>query len=156
MADLWTSLGDDLARVFAPRNLSSNNYSFARRQNLRGVPTFVIDFETKPGRSSQSRGGTLLSGGNPKLKMKGKAWIDSTSLQVVRLEFVETMPVQNLPNAPLFDMKTMADYGSVNIAGKNYWLLIRMVKDDRGSEWIGDYTNCRKFEVTSEIRAVRP
>jgi hypothetical protein len=156
MVDLWTSLGDDLARVFAPRNLSSNDYSLARRQNFRGIPAFVIEFQTKPGRSSESRGGTLLSNGNPKLRMKRKAWIDSNSMQVVRLEFVEKLPVQSLPNAPLFDLNTVADYGSFNIGGKPFWLLAKMVKEDRGSEWIADYRNCRKFEVTTEIRAVRP
>jgi len=154
MMDLWTSLGDDIARVFAPQNLSSNNYSFDRRQNLRGIPAFVIKFETKRGMSSQSRGGTLLRRGNPNFTMKGKAWIDSTSMQVLRLEFVEKLPAQ-LGSSVLFDMKTVADYGSVDIAGKTFWLLTKMIKDDRGSQWIAEYSDCRKFEVTSEIRPAR-
>jgi outer membrane lipoprotein-sorting protein len=154
MVDLWSTLGDDVSRVFAPHNLRSNNYSFARRQYLRGIPAFVIDFETKPGQSSESRGGTLLQGGNPRLTMKGRAWIDSNSMQVLRLEFVEKLPVQR-GSALLFDMKTSADYGSVDIGGRPFWLLTKIVKDDRGSEWIAEYSDCRKFEVTSEIRPVK-
>jgi hypothetical protein len=154
MVDLWTTLGDDVARVFAPQNLSSNDYSFAGRQNLRRIPAFVIEFKTKPGRSSVSRGGILLPDGNPKLTMKGKAWIDSNSMQVIRLEFVERTSEQWGSQAAI-DVKTSADYGSVSLGGKPFWMLTKITKGYRGNEWIAEYSDCRKFEVSSEIRPVR-
>jgi hypothetical protein len=150
MVDLINTPTNDLARTFAPQNLNSNDYSLARSQNLRGTRAFVVEFKTKPGQTARSRGGNLTRGGDPRHKMKGKRWIDSNTMQVMRLELEEEDP-------PMFQetMKTEADYGPVSIAGKSFWLLTRIVKAETGGEWKAEYNQCRKFEVTSEIRPVR-
>ena len=83
--------------------------------------------------------------------MKGKAWIDSNTMQVLRLEIEEDNPLVAV-NGPT---KVAADYGSVNISGKPFWLLTRFVQIAVHGEQTGEYSGCRKFEVTSEIRPVR-
>jgi hypothetical protein len=153
MVDLENTFTDDLARAFAKENHGSMNYTLARRQNLRGIPTLVVEFATRTGRASTGRGAILVSATHRGMGVKGKGWIDSNSMQVLRLEFEEKLPAQfHVPNSPLFTMKTTVDYGPVRIVDKEFWLLTKMVKDDRGSEWILEYKNCRRFEVTSEIR----
>jgi len=145
------TLTDNLARAFAPQNLSSNAYSFAGRQNLRGISAFVVEFKTRPGQTALSVGGNLVRGGSPQYTMKGKAWIDSNTMQVLRLEIEEDNPLVAV-NGPT---KVAADYGSVNISGKPFWLLTRFVQIAVHGEQTGEYSGCRKFEVTSEIRQVR-
>jgi hypothetical protein len=72
-------------------------------------------------------------------------------MQVIRLEFEEILPNHPATGA-LFTWKTVADYGAVRIGEKEFWLLTKMVKSGTGGEWIADYSNCRKFEVTTTIR----
>lgn len=72
-------------------------------------------------------------------------------MQVLRLEIDEEIP--NV--AALYSLRTVADYESVQIGGKPFWVLTRITKTEAGGEWIAEYSNCRKFEVSSEIRPVR-
>jgi hypothetical protein len=145
------TLTDNLARAFAPQNLSSNAYSFAGRQNFRGISAFVVEFKTRPGQTALSHGGNITPGGSPEYTMKGKAWIDSNTMLVLRLEIEEDNPLV-VVNGPT---KVTADYGSVDISGKPYWRLTRFVQIAVHGEQTGEYSGCRKFEVTSEIRPVR-
>ena len=137
----------DLIRTFAPESRSSNNYKFDRRQNFRGTSSFVVEFETRKGASAGHREGRLM-GGDPGHTMKGKAWIDTNTMQVLRLELTER-------DTYIF-LRTVADYGSVTIDGKPYWLLTKILKnDDWSNQSVAEYSDCQKFEVTSEIRPVR-
>jgi hypothetical protein len=141
----------DLIRTFAPESRGSNNYKFDRRQTFRGTSSFVVEFETRKGASAGHREGRLM-GGDTGHTMKGKAWIDTNTMQVLRLELTEKGPT----SPSLVGLRTVADYGSVTIDGKPYWLLTKILKtDDRSNESVAEYSDCQKFEVTSEIRPVR-
>jgi hypothetical protein len=49
----------------------------------------------------------------------------------------------------------VADYNPVNIGGAQYWLLTKIVKTDTGGfEWLGEYSNCRKYEVSTQIKPI--
>ena len=82
----------NLTLAFGPENRASTNYKFVRRQNLRGVPAYVIEFETRKGASASNRGGTLTGVLDPLQllhTMNGKGWVDPTSMQVLRIEVSE-------------------------------------------------------------------
>jgi hypothetical protein len=153
MADLILNPLADLIRTFAPESRSSNNYKFDRRQNFRGTSSLVVEFETRKGASaSLNSEGSLTRNGDPTHTMKGKAWIDSNTLQVLRLELSEIRIFSGF-RRPL---QTVADYGPVTIDGKAYWMVTKILKtDDTDHEWRAEYSDCRKFEVTSEIRPPR-
>jgi len=139
----------DVTLAFGPASRGSTNYKFVRRQNLRNVPAYVIDFETRKGASASNRGGTLTGLGDPSNTMNGKGWVDSSSMQVLRIEIT----VRNIPGRA-YREDTVLDYGPVNIDGKVYWLLTRLSKRNDFNEWVVEYSECRKFEVTSQIRPV--
>jgi hypothetical protein len=135
--------------AFGPASRSSTNYKFTGRQNLQGVPAYVIEFETRKGASSSNRGGTLTGLGDPRQTVKGKGWVDSTSMQVVRIEVSERYSSEGGTE------DTVLDYAPVNIDGKTYWLLTKLSKKAGYSQWAAEYSECRKFEVTSQIRPVQ-
>src|SRR5678816_1023210 len=149
MVDLVGMLTDDLFRTFAPQNLSNSEYKFARRQNLRGVPAFVIEFETRKGQSGLSLGGVLIPGGDSRYRIKGKAWVDSNTMQVLRLEIDEENPRQQ-------SMRTVADYGAVQIAGKSFWLLTKIAKTESGGEWMAEYSDTRSAGSVSYTHLTLP
>ena len=140
----------DVTLAFGPSSRSSTNYKFARGQDIRGVPAYVIEFETRGGASSSNRGGTLTGLGDPRETVKGKGWVDSSSMQVLRLEFSQHFPGTSSKE------DSVLDYDAVNIDGKTYWLLTKLSKkNDFGIELGAAYSECRKFEVTSQIRPVQ-
>ena len=141
----------DVTLAFGPSSRSSTNYKFVRRQDIRGVPAYVIEFETRGGASSSNRGGTLIGLGDPRNTVKGKGWVDSGTMQVLRLEFSQL----NIPGRSSKE-DSVSDYDAVNIEGKTYWLLTKLSKkDDVGIELAATYSECRRFEVTSQIRPVQ-
>ena len=72
-------------------------------------------------------------------------------MQVLRLEFSQ----HNIPGRSNKE-DSVADYDAVNIDGKTYWLLTKLSKkDDVGIELGASYSECRRFEVTSQIRPVQ-
>jgi hypothetical protein len=105
----------DVTLAFGPASRGSTNYKFVRRQNLRDVPTYVIDFETRKGASASNRGGTLVGLGDPRNRMNGKGWVDSRPMQVLRIEIT----VHNISGRARRE-DTVLDYGAVNIDGKVY------------------------------------
>jgi hypothetical protein len=142
----------DLTLAFGPENRASTNYKFVRRQNLRGVSAYVIEFETRKGASSSNRGGTLTGGGDPRQTMNGKSWVDPNSMQVLRIEVSEHIDA--------WREDTAVDYDAVNIDGNVYWLLTKLSKKTDGmgdgiGELAAEYSECRKFEVKSQIRPVQ-
>jgi hypothetical protein len=142
---------EDLVRVFAKDSLVINNYKLAGQQDFRKIPAFVIEFATKEGQTAGHRGGVLSQNGDPAHTFSGKAWIARDSMQVMRLEFVEKFP----PAKSGPTIKTVADYNPVNIGGAQYWLLTKIVKTDTGGfEWLGEYSNCRKYEVSTQIKPI--
>jgi hypothetical protein len=138
----------DITLVFGPANHGSTNYKFGRRQNLRAVSAYVIEFENRKGTSASTRGGPLVGLRDTRIPMNGKGWVDPSSMQVLRIEMSED------PSAPGKE-DTVLDYGAVVIDGKAYWLLNRLSKKNDAIEWTVEYTECRKFEVTTEIRPVQ-
>jgi hypothetical protein len=139
----------DLTLAFGPENRAGTNYKFVRRQNFRGVSAYVIEFETRKGASSSNRGGTLTGGGDPLQRMNGKGWVDPNSMQVLRIEVSEQISGRRFEDTAL-------DYGAVNIDGKVYWLLTKLSKKAAGNGEIAvEYSECRKFEVKSQIRPVQ-
>jgi hypothetical protein len=84
--------------------------------------------------------------------MNGKGWVDPNSMQVLRIE------MSTHYGAPPEDtaQKTELDYGAVNIDGKVYWLLTKLSrKPFAGGDLAAEYSECRKFEVNSQIRPVQ-
>jgi hypothetical protein len=79
--------------------------------------------------------------------MNGKGWVDPSSMQVLRIEVSEHIGASR--------DDTALDYGAVNIDGKVYWLLTKLSKKGGPQELAVEYSECRKFEVKSQIRPVQ-
>jgi hypothetical protein len=137
-----------LDETFSPKYVSSHTYKIAGEEALNGTPAFVLEFATK---EAQKELYFLLYGKAVLQKDVGKAWIDKTSLRVLRLER-HHLNVQK-GQTP---MVATVDYGEVRIDGKPFWMptSVKAEQSFKGGElgqYLATYTNYRKFEVSSGI-----
>ena len=83
----------------------------------------------------------------------GKAWIDSASMQVVRLE----RHFLNIP-AGFSSYSNTIDYGPITIGERQFWMpkTVRAEvaeKDvNKTGTYLAEYSNCRKFTANVELK----
>ncbi len=144
-----------LDMTFAARNVPYHNYKVIRLEQIDGRPLLVIEFATKPDQAGLyfEFQGTLLDKG------AGKAWIDPESMHVVRIE----RRFLNVPS-PVNALSVSIDYAPVVINGKTFWMpktvkaveaLGRSTKKPMSGEYIAEYSNYRKFEVSVKIESAQ-
>jgi len=138
-----------LVTTFAPDNLELHNYMIGDNYKSGSASAVLVRFATKPDQKNlraQFQGTRLLA------KDIGAAWIDLTSLHVLRLQR-ESL---NLP--PSFSRSTAtADYAPVTIGENQFWMpvTIRAEVTERTSRttlsYIAEYSDCRKFTADIKI-----
>lgn len=138
-----------LHETFASENGKYQTFSIAGEQVLDGRKTVIIAFATLENQRTLAigwRGKRVVS------KDSGRAWVDPSTAQVLRLQRLYT----GLPSKITLDVTV--DYADVTIAGKEY-LMPKTVtaqvtsagaKPDT-SVYVAEYSNYRKFDVTSGI-----
>jgi hypothetical protein len=138
-----------LHETFSAKNVPSQTYKIAGEEMLAGKPAIVIEFATREGQKElyiTFYGKTLVQ------KDVGKAWVDKQTLQLLRLE----RHFLNVPKGESPILSTV-EYGEVQIDGKSFWMpsVVRseqaQLKGARSGEYRAEYTNYRKFEVSSGI-----
>jgi hypothetical protein len=154
MPDLPFSSGSGFSAVlvmtFSPQSTDVHNYEMRGADKLGEGDRLLVQFETK---ADQTKLRTFLNGRSFPLKDVGKAWIDSASMQVVRLE----RHLLNIPSA-LSSYSNTIDYGPVTIGERQFWMP-KMVRADvtekdvkKTGTYIAEYSNCRKFTANVEIK----
>jgi hypothetical protein len=145
-AAMFGGFGALLSMTFSPENLQYHQYE--RDGVLDGDARIVIRFTTTEGQRELR---TFLDGEGLINRDKGVAWIDSDSMQVVRLQ----RDFFSLPRT-LRQLRNTVDYGSVMIGDRQFWLPRSMRTDvtDRDPRktktFLAEYTNCKRF--TAEIK----
>ena len=137
-----------LNQTFSPIFVPSHTYKIAGEEMLRETDTLVMEFATKEGQKElyfDYFGKAVVQ------KDTGKAWIDKGSLQVLKLER-HYLNVQK-GESP---MLATVEYGEVRIDGKPFWMPSRVsaqqtFKGGDTGEYLAEYSNYRKFEVSSGI-----
>src|SRR5262249_44797816 len=144
--------GSLLTMTFSPANIKVHDYEVPDTEKLDSGMVF-IRFRTKPG---QRQLGEILNGHAFYSNDIGKALIDVRTMQVLRLER------QSLDNPPPFaSNSTAVDYGPVTIGDREFWMpqMVRSEVVERNPKKTGlytaEYTDCRKFTATVEIKPAR-
>jgi hypothetical protein len=136
--------------TFSPQSLQW--YEFAPGQKAEALRRMVVQFETKKDQKEMvwNINGTALAAHDT-----GQAWIDTASMQVVRLE----RNLLNLKGNPS-KWKITIDQAPFVIGEKEFWLpktfLTEITERDprRTGTFVAEYTNCKKFtaEVTFRVQ----
>ena len=147
-AAMFGGFGALLSMTFSPENLQYQEYELDGI--LDGGARIAVHFSTKAGQRELR---TFLDGEGFNDRDEGMAWIDSASMQVVRLQ----RDFFSLPHT-LRQLRNTVDYGSVVIGDRQFWLPRSMRTDvtDRDPRktktFLAEYTNCKRF--VAEIRIV--
>ncbi len=140
--------------VFA--NLLFLSFSSTSEIQLTGVEAIqnrqalALAFSTIKGQNERT---IPIAGKLYSAKTTGKAWLDLDSMQVIRCEIKQLdVPAQWNPGV------IAVDYAKVDIAGKEFWMpeSIRYWQSEKKGSWnfesFGEYTDYRKFDVSTEIK----
>jgi hypothetical protein len=136
-----------LTMTFSPENLEFHRYTLDTQADRPGPQ--LVRFVT---REDQKRLRTYFNGEILVDRDAGKALIDTSSMQVIRLE----REFLNLPRR-LTHLTNIIDYAPVNIGGREFWLprTIRTdgtQRDSRDTEtYIAVYSNCKRFVADIRI-----
>jgi hypothetical protein len=144
---MFGGFGALLSMTFSPENLQYHQYEL---DEILGGAGIVVHFSTKKGQRELR---SFLDGEGLVNRDLGMAWIDSNSMQVVRLQ----RDFFSLPRT-LRQLRNTVDYSPVLIGDRQFWLPNSMRTDatDRDPKktktFLAEYTNCKRF--TAEIKIV--
>jgi hypothetical protein len=142
-----------LDAIFSLKNAQYFNYKVIGTERVDAKPTVVIRFETKKGQSALLH--REMWGSQYILKGIGKAWIDLSSMNVLRLE------LQYLdPPAPEGVLSVAIDYAPVEINGKTFWMPRTVTAEQTvpnpkmpvGGQYVAEYSNYHEFKVSVKIK----
>jgi hypothetical protein len=142
-----------LVEIFAPENIQYFNYKLMGTEKVEDRTALVVRFDTKNGQKKLLY--REIFGRQAVLKGRGKAWIDSESMNVIRLE-LQYMD----PPFPEGVLAVSVDYAEVVINGKKFWMP-RMVKAEQtvpnpkmpvSGQYFAQYSNYHQFNVSVHIK----
>ncbi len=133
--------------TFSPDFIKLHNYRSGEKPDE--AATAVIEFATEKDQQAM----IWTFNGHQLLAMDtGKAWIDTTAMQVYRIE----RRFYNLPR-DISRLKVTADYGPKMIGDAEFWLpkIFRVDVTDNDPKktglFVAQYTGCKKFEAQIRI-----
>jgi hypothetical protein len=138
-----------LTTTFSPENLELHTYSIGSSYRAGSSPTLLIQFATK---ENQQKLRGMFLGTQLLARDVGAAWVDQKSFRVLRLQRRSL----NLPPSLTRSVAT-ADYGSVTIGEREFWMPVRVQADvdQRNSRltvsYVAEYSDCRKFEADIKL-----
>ena len=142
-----------LVEIFSAENSRYFNYKIIGGDKVDDKPAVVLKFETKKDQEALLH--RDLFGTRYVMKGSGKAWIDSTSMNVLRLE------IQYLdPPMPEGVLTLAVDYAPVVIKEKTFWMprtvtaeqTVANPKAPVGGQYIAEYSNYHEYKVSVRIK----
>jgi Tfp pilus assembly protein PilF len=144
--------------VFHPAVQSQSDFRFLGRQIVEGRGTDVVAFAQEPMKTQSP--GTFRAGQDAVATyVKGLAWIDSESHQIVRLRTELLTP---LPQVGLDSTTTQIDYQNVRFktSSETFWLPreVAVTMDWKGRKFHNEhhYSDFKLFDVTTQQRMEKP
>jgi hypothetical protein len=142
-----------LIETFSPENSEYFNYKVIGTDKVDGKAAVVLKFETK--KDQQALLHRELFGTQYVMKGSGKAWIDLSSMNVLRLE------IQYLdPPMPEGVLSLAVDYAPVVIQEKTFWMPRTVTAEQTvpnpkvpvGGQYIAEYSNYQEYKVSVRIK----
>lgn len=141
-----------LDAIFSAKNSQYFNYKLIGTEKVDEDVALVIKFETKKGQKELLH--REMFGSQYVMKGSGKAWVDPSSMNVVRLE------LQYLdPPVPEGVLTVRVDYAEVVINEKKFWMPKTLTAEQTvpnpkvpvGGQYIAEYSNYQQFKVSTKI-----
>jgi hypothetical protein len=142
-----------LVEIFSPDNSQYFNYKVIGTESLDSKAAVVIKFETR--KDQQALLHRELFGTQYVMKGSGKAWIDLSSMNVLRLE------IQYLdPPMPEGVLSLSVDYAPVVIKEQTFWMPRAVTAEQTvpnpkvpvGGQYIAEYSNYHEFKVSVRMK----
>jgi hypothetical protein len=142
-----------LDEVFSLKNSQYFNYKVIGTESLDGKAAVVIKFETK--KDQQALLHRELFGTQYVMKGSGKAWIDLSSMNVLRLE------IQYLdPPMPEGVLSLAVVYAPVVIKEETFWMPKTVTAEQTvpnpkmpvGGQYVAEYSNYQEFKVSVRMK----
>ncbi len=142
-----------LDEIFSAKNSQYFNYKVIGADKVDDKAAVVLKFETKKDQNALLH--RELFGTQYVMKGSGKAWIDLSSMNVLRLE------LQYLdPPMPEGVLTLAVDYGPVVIDGKTFWMPRTVTAEQTvpnpkmpvGGQYVAEYSNYQEFKVSVRIK----
>jgi hypothetical protein len=142
-----------LVEIFAAENSQYFNYKVIGTEKVDGKAAVIVKFETRKGQDALLH--RELFGTQYVMKGSGKAWIDLSSMNVLRLE------IQYLdPPMPEGVLSLAVDYAPVVIQEKTFWMpktvtaeqTIPNPKVPVGGQYVAEYSNYQEYKVSVRIK----
>ncbi|MBZ5494096.1 MAG: hypothetical protein LAO76_24500 [Acidobacteriia bacterium] len=142
-----------LVEIFSPENSRYFNYKVIGTDKVDKKTAVLIKFETK--KDQQALLHRELFGSQYVMKGSGKAWIDPSSMNVLRLE------IQYLdPPMPEGVLSLAVDYAPVVIQKKTFWMPRTVTAEQTipnprvpvGGQYVAEYSNYQEFKVSVKIK----
>ena len=142
-----------LVEIFSAENSRYFNYKVIGTDKVDDKAAVVIKFETK--KEQQALLHRELFGTQYVMKGSGKAWIDLSSMNVLRLELQYLAPP--LPEGVL---SVAVDYAPVVIKEKTFWMpktvtaeqTVPNPKAPVGGQYVAEYSNYHEYKVSVRIK----
>ena len=148
---------NDLFVLFDKENEKCFNYILDGSEKLRDRTALILQINTKENVKSIGGRCKVFGPGN-----KNTAWIDSESMQVMRLQAAPVKYGESRVPLPIFEnyfIHRLIDYAKTIIDGSSYWLpvvkhveFIKAKSQQPGSLWVLDYSNYHMFQVSTKIK----
>ena len=142
-----------LVEIFAAENSQYFNYKVIGTEKVDGKAAVIVKFETRKGQDALLH--RELFGTQYVMKGSGKAWLDLSSMNVLRLE------IQYLdPPMPEGVLSLAVDYAPVVIQEKTFWMpktvtaeqTIPNPKVPVGGQYVAEYSNYQEYKVSVRIK----
>lgn len=142
-----------LVEIFSAENFRYFNYKVIGPDKVDNKAAVLIKFETK--KDQQALLHRELFGSQYVMKGSGKAWIDLSSMNVLRLE------IQYLdPPMPEGVLSLAVDYAPVVIKEETFWMpktvtaeqTVPNPKAPVGGQYVAEYSNYHEYKVSVRIK----
>jgi hypothetical protein len=147
-----------IALIFHPRMVSEFNFSCEGLSNWNGHAAWQVHFVQRPDRPNRIRA-YVVAGRSYSIPLKGRAWIDAGTYQVLRLESELMKPV---PDIGLTQEHLAIDYGQVKFHTHNQqlWLPLdaEIYSERRGHRYYRRHTfnDFKIFTVDTDQKIQAP